>query len=217
MSNWFQSHPATTIIGHTILVAVTTWGVSSFILDENKINYYKAQNETANSQIKNEQTITSQYKAKVSILESEIKQLRQENARYLAWLNQEPKSIPAMENKIIELESQLLSIKKENSSISDTNKEGDAVITEPYEYSSTFVKGESFVDPLTKAVVGISDINPDNTAYGVVNIPGVDSIKLSRAKPGTSWDFSYSGSNYKLVIKSVNWLNNTASVSIFEL
>ena len=49
MSNWFQEHPVTTIVGHTILVATTTWLVSSFVIDENKINLYKAQAENANA------------------------------------------------------------------------------------------------------------------------------------------------------------------------
>lgn len=82
MANWFQEHPITTIIGHTILVATTTWLVSSFIIDENKVNLYRAQAENASAQIKSEQVITEQYKAKVSILEADVANLREGANKY---------------------------------------------------------------------------------------------------------------------------------------
>jgi len=107
MSNWFQNHPIYTIIGHTVLVATTTIVSTNFVLDENKINFYKAQSESATAQINNEKAIAEQYKAKVSVLESDITTLRSNNERYLKWLGQDPKSFPSLEKEITNLNAKL--------------------------------------------------------------------------------------------------------------
>ena len=49
MSNWLEDHPVYTIIGHTVLVATVTWVVSSYMIDESKVNLYRAKAENADS------------------------------------------------------------------------------------------------------------------------------------------------------------------------
>lgn len=39
---WFEKNATRSIVYYTIFIATTTWAVSFFILDENKINVIKA-------------------------------------------------------------------------------------------------------------------------------------------------------------------------------
>lgn len=206
MSNWLQEHPAYTIIGHTIVVATATWLVSSFVIDENKVNLYRAQTENANA-------ISEQYKAKASVLELELSRLRVENERYLSWLTQEPKTIPALENKIKALEAKLASSKP----IVDSGSPLPKPTKLPYEFTSPFSKGETFVDPKTKASIGISNIGANYTATGVLYLPGEKNIELKEVKPGSTWTFEQNGVSYKMTLEGVNWINNSLKASVTEL
>jgi hypothetical protein len=210
MSNWFQDHPVFTIIGHTIIVATATWLVSSFVIDENKVNFYRAKAESSDS-------ISAQYKAKISILELELGKLKVENERYLSWLAEEPKTLPAMERKIKTLEESLVSLKA--AADLRPSVEGNATPTknDVYEFSMPFSKGESFVDPKTKAVIGISDIAADYTAKGTLYLPGAKPVDLKDVKPGTTWMFEKNGVSYQMTLEKLNWLNNSVKASVTEL
>lgn len=218
MCNWFREHPVTTIIGHTILVATTTWVVSSFVIDENKVNLYKAQAENANAQIKNEQSIAEQYKAKVSVLESDIVNLRIINQRYLSWLSEDKKSFPSLEKKVSGLEEQLNAalIRESNLHKSGNIKKVDPVYV-PYKFKGSFEKGGSFVDPKTLVTLGVSYISPDYTANGVLYIPGKETVELSRIKPGETWIFDQNEKTYKLTLEAVNWIDNSLKASVIEI
>lgn len=218
MSNWFQEHPVTTIVTHTILVATTTWLVSSFVIDENKVNLYKAQAENANAQIKNEQSITEQYKAKVSVLESEIVNLRTINQRYLSWLSEDKQSFPSLENKVSKLEEQLSAALIRASEIpkGEYSPKIESIYI-PYEFKSSFEKGGSFVDPKTSVTLGVANIYPDYTATGALYIPGKETIELSRVKPGETWIFYQNEKTYKLTLESINWIDNSLKASVVEI
>lgn len=218
MSNWFQENPVTTILTHTILVSTTTWLVSSFVIDENKVNLYKAQAENANAKIKNEQSITEQYKAKVSVLESEIVNLRTINQQYLSWLSEDKKSFPSLENKVSKLEEQLnVALIKASKIPKSENTQKNESINTPYKFKSSFEKGDSFVDPKTSVTLGIANISSDNSATGVLYIPGKETIELSRVKPGETWIFYQNKKTYKLTLESVNWINNSLKASVVEI
>ena len=213
MSNWFSDHPLTTIISHTLIVGAGVWAVSAFVLNDNRINLYKAQVETSKAQVDNSKTIAEQYMQKVSGLESEIVKLKAENERYLTWLTSEPKSFPALSLRISNLERDLDAAK-----LTSHGQESHETVPNVtlYEFSKGFSKGESFKDPETKAVIGVSDITPNFTAVGVVSLPGGKKIEITKGKPGDSWDFSKSGKNYRLTLDSVNWINNSLKASVSE-
>lgn len=206
MANWFSNHPCTSIISHTLIVAAGVWAFSVFVLDDNKINLYKAQ-------VENSKTISEQHMQKVSSLESEIAKLKSENERYLAWLSAEPASFPSLSLRISSLERDLAAAKLTSRS-TDANEEAAREIL--YEYSKEFSKGESFKDPITRAVIGVSDISSDFTARGIVALPNGKKIEILKAKPGDSWDFSNSGKNYRLTLDAVNWNNNSIKASVSE-
>ena len=199
MSNWFEDNPLKSIIAHTCLVGATIWAVSYFILDENKVNVYKAASE--------------QYKAKVSVLESEISNLKSENDRYRSWLLQDPKSFLALEAKIQNLEVELDEARK-RPIVDAEEKTPD---TQLYEFSKSFSKGESFIDPKTRAVIGVSDVTSQYTANAVVVLPGGEKLDLKEVKPGTTWEFDKGGKKYNLTLDTVNWLNNGLKASVSEV
>jgi len=211
MSNWLEDHPVYTIIGHTVLVATVTWVVSSYMIDESKVNLYRAKAENADSK-------PSQYLAKISVLELELGKLKAENDRYLSWLTEDPKSMPAMDRKIKGLEKDLNKFKAAAASASASEVlEGAMAKVSSYEYSMPFSKGESFIDPKTKAVIGISDIGSDYTARGTLSLPGKEAVKLRGVQPGETWDFEKAGVSYRMTLDKVNWLNNTIKASVVEI
>jgi hypothetical protein len=214
MSNWFSNHPATSIIGHTVIIAAGVGAFCIFVLNDNRINLYKAQVETSKAQVDNSKTIAEQYIQKVSGLEAEIGTLKAENERYLAWLTLDQKSFPALSLKISNLERELEAARL-------TNKGADGGENLPavnfYEFSKGFSKGESFKDPKTKAVLGVSDISANYTAYGAVTLPDGKVISLNGARPGEGWDFKSAGKDYRLTLDSVNWTNNSLKASVSEV
>lgn len=177
MANWFEDNPTKSIIGYTFVVGAVVWGVSNFVLDENKVNVYKAASE--------------QYKAKVSVLESEISNLKIENERYRSWLQQDPKSFPTLESKIKALEVSLYEANK-HPVVEEKDRVPD---TQLYEFSKGFYKGDSFIDPKTKAVIGVSDVTSAYEADVVVVLPGGEKKELTGVKPGTTWTFEKGGKN----------------------
>ncbi|WP_409259399.1 hypothetical protein [Pseudomonas sp. KCJK9009] len=210
MANWFQEHPVFTIIGHTIVVATATWVVSSFVIDENKVNLFKAKAENAES-------MSAQFQSKISVLELELAKLKTENGRYLSWLVGEPKSFPALEKKISELEARLAdSQAKAISGVIESNSPA----TRPdslYEFSRDFTRGESFVDPKTKAIIGISSIAADNSAKGTLHLPGSKSVEVEGIRPGSTWTFEKNGVRYQLTMETVNWTNNSVKAFVSEI
>lgn len=210
MANWFQEHPVFTIIGHTLVVATATWVVSSFVIDENKVNLFKAKAENAES-------MSAQFQSKISVLELELAKLKTENGRYLSWLVGEPKSFPALEKKISELEAGLaISQARAISEVIESNSSA-ARLDSLYEYSKDFTRGESFVDPKTKAIIGISSINSDNSARGTLHLPGGKSVDLDGVRPGSTWTFERNGVHYQLTMETINWTNNSVKASISEI
>lgn len=210
MSNWFQEHPVFTIIGHTLVVATATWVVSSFVIDENKVNLFRAKAENAES-------MSAQFQSKISVLELELARLKSENSRYLSWLVAEPKSFPALEKKIIELERSLAT--SQTKAIIEA-AEPSHLKNKPeklYEFSKDFSRGESFVDPKTKAIIGISSIAMNNSADGTIYLPGGKAEEVKEIKPGSTWTFDKSGVRYQLTMETVNWTNNSLKASVSEV
>lgn len=237
MSNWFEQNATKAVISYTVVVMAATWATSTFILDENKINLHKAEASNA-------QAMAEQYKAKISVLEGEIATLKEENKKYYTWLTQDPKSIPALENRIADLESALdgaiSNLSKDSLSkdsvgaIGNTSKSIDAplmdeipseaspvenkVPSKPYQFTKTFTKGESFIDTRTSVSLGINAIHSDYTASGQLNLPDrKTAIDFDKVKPGQLWKFEHEGVHYMLTLNRVNWINNRLEATIVEL
>ena len=207
MPNWFERNPFFSVFTYTSAVAALTWAAIYFVVDENKIALYQARAENAESE-------TQTYKAKISVLESEVFDLRATNERYLDWLSMESTSFPALASKIEELESSLeiALLQAETSKPTEQPRE-----TPRYSHSNSLRKGESYVDPLTTASLGVQDVNPDYTIDGMLYLPSQGNKRLTKTSPGTSWHFDLKGRRYKLSLDAVNYVGDTARVSVMDI
>jgi hypothetical protein len=212
MANWFQNHPASSILGHTLVVAGAVWAAFYFVFDENKVAVYRAQVET-------EKATAGQFKAKTEVLEVEISRLRNENRKYLEWMVNTPKTIPYLEERIKALTEENTKQKVQLSKLGQVSKpapnEGGAAL--PYTLSRTLNVGEAFVDPQTNATLGIGRISQDFTTNVVVNIPGEKPQEISSVMAGNSWTFRKNDKSYSLTLAKVDWFSNKAEVVIKEL
>jgi hypothetical protein len=224
MNNWFERHPATSILGWTIIVGTVVWAAFYFIYDTSKIDSYKAQIEsykaqadTYKGQIDIAKIRTDQYVAKTDVLETQLRQLRDENSKLLKWLENAPNTIPYFEKQINELTKDNTKLKEQ----SIITAKGEGLVYKPgetpYSYTKTFMKGESFVDPKTKAVLGVKYIYSGNDAEIRLQLPGSKGEDLKNISPGTSWDFVDGGKKYKLIITILNYYTGTAEANVIEI
>jgi outer membrane murein-binding lipoprotein Lpp len=205
MSNWFSDHPATTIIGHTILVGTVVCAATYFVLDENKVNDIKAQ--------------VDQYKAKTEFLEDQITQLRDENKKYLEWLSGTPNTIPYFEQKIKTLKD-AIHPKKIIGHINETLEDDQVSITgtvAPYAIITSLNVGDAWVDPKTNLTFGVNQVFQDFTANALIGIPGGEEQELKQVKPGKSWTFTKGAKQYQFVVKNINWYTNKVEVELREI
>jgi len=209
MSNWFESNPTKSIITYTLVIVTFTWAASFFVLDENKVNLYKAQ-------VENEKTVNRQLNVKISVLEEKLLSLSNENNRFEKWLFEDTSSYPFLIEKITELEKKIKTkdLKKHTT---DKAKQLSNIVKKPYLYSEVFVMGQSFTDPLTNATLGVSQISIKYTADIYLYLPGKEAIEEVGIKPGTSWIYEYNKKQYKLTLNTVNWTGSTLKATVVEV
>ena len=211
MSNWFESHPARSIIIHSLIVAGAVWAAFAFVFDESKVAVYKAQAE-------NEKASANQYKAKTEVLEVEIARLREENRKYLEWMANTPNTIPYLEEKIKHLVEENNRQKSELARVARAESLGSATPSVPlYSIAKVLNVGESLIDPKTNATLGIGRITPEFTTSAVLNLPGEKSQELAHVKAGTSWTFDKDDKRYQLTVLKVDWFSNKAEVILKEV
>ena len=209
LSNWFESNPTKSILIYTFFVAGFTWGVSNFILDENRVNLYKAQ-------VENEQALNRQFNAKIGVLESRIIELSNENKRLYDWVAKEPGSFPALSKEIEALEHQLAS-EREVTESNAPNGLNENKTDVSYSYSESFVIGQSFTDPLTNATIGVSNVSIQRTADVYLHLPGSSGVEVNSVKPGSSWVYSYKNKTYKLTLNTIEWIGSQLQATVVEI
>ena len=202
MKNWVAENPAYSIILYTMIVISFTWGFSTFILEESKIDSYKARLEM--------------YEDKTETLGMEISELEKENLKYLRWLENTPNSIPFLEYHIIELENENIELKKEilvyKNQTGSLNNES---MQEYYYNSYSIRKGNAIVDQYTGLTLGVSNINVLFEAEITLTLPGEDTIHQSNVKPGDVWYFN--DNKFKITITKINWYTDNLDVEISEI
>lgn len=199
MSNWFQDHPATSVIVHTILVAGATWAVSHFILDTQKLE--------------NLETIVQSYSAKNEVLERESETLREQNLACSEVLRESPGTVEFYQAKIKALETRVEATSGEIAELT-----GEVVPVEPESYRASYLlqKGKSFTDPKTGATLGVSYISSDYEMNGVLNLPGEQAKPVVEKGAGESWSFTTKEGKFRLILREVNWIGDTVRVEVVE-
>jgi hypothetical protein len=204
MKGLLYDNPIVFFIIYTIIIVGASWGITTFVLDERKINANNAEVE--------------QYKIKMEIMENDMNILREDNKKYLQWLQSTPNAAAYIELKLKNLEKDNLSLGDRilGAKIASTGTEANR--KPPYGYSvENMHKGEAFIDPYTGVSLGISDINSKFEATVILSIPGRPAQEIKKAKTGMSWNFDFKDEKFKIVIYKINWYNNTFGVMISQI
>ena len=214
MPNWFEDHPARSIIVYTLTIAAATWACSTFVVDERRVNYYKAEAE-------NSETMAKQYQAKVSVLELENRNIREENQTYRRWLESQPTSFPALAAKIKQLEDSqpkqpCTQSGQETAAKTVPAQAPNAANAGPYSSKGVAKEGETFTDSHTGVNVGVAQVTVDQTAKIILNLPGKQQQVIPAVMPGMQWPYSYRGSNYELLVKAIHWIGSSVEFQIDE-
>ena len=196
MSNWFESNQTKSIIIYTVLVAGTTWTVFNVLLDDKKLASARAE--------------TDQYKAKTEVLETQISQLKDENQKYLNWLASTPGTVPYFESELAKAKELASSVKAASPAIEPnmSTTSGRAAVLTP---------GESLVDPVTGAIIGVGLFHQDFTVDINITTPDGKTQSHPSSKAGAVWDFNYKSVQYRVTLSRSDWYKNEATVSIREL
>ncbi len=90
----------------------------------------------------------------------------------------------------------------------------------PYFHYSNEIKEEEFQDPVTGAMLKVTEIKSDNTANIALYFPSLLEPKIDYIKnvsSGKSWEFNYLGKKYEITILDINSTKSSFRVSIQEL
>lgn len=203
MLKWCDKNPIKSLVAYTILIGGAVFAYSKFVLIENTERLYDAQLETKD-------VIISQYEARISYLEVENSNLRDDAERYLEWLRNTPNTIQYMEN-----ENEML-----RNEIDDLKKNAAAGILEDSLYTMTYdrITGNTTVlDKETGIVVAINDIRVRGDGELLLSIPEMDSINEDNVKPGYIKDFEVKGKSYQFIVLKVDYISETYSFMIRQL
>ncbi|MBM4285677.1 MAG: hypothetical protein FJ128_10585 [Deltaproteobacteria bacterium] len=155
------------------------------------------------------------HKSKIDYLERRINDLQYDNNKYLMLLQASPQSIPFLNKRITELEEELGKLK--SAGLIPTKPKPPAEPNEIYLYFKEMKKGDAFIDPLSGSTLGVSEIFEDNTASIALTLPGQPTKSLIRVLPGTSWNYSYKATNYRITITTIRWLTGNYIVEVREI
>jgi hypothetical protein len=195
VGNWIQDHPAMSIVTHTLLVATATAGAFIFVFDSNKVTAAKAE--------------ADQYKAKTETLEAQIAGLKDENKKYLEWLESDPKTFPSLEAKIASLTEANRKLQEQ----ADVGKVTPNMSTSEGK-AAVITIGETFVDDLTGVSFGLSGISSSYTVNGQLTFPSGESKSILAAQPGTAWGFVFKGERYQIQLRNVDWYSNKVTIAV---
>src|SRR5438874_194418 len=137
MANWFEDNPGKSVISYTLLIAGATWAISTFVLQDNRLNL-------ARSELESQKTSTEQYKSKVELLQRDIELLRSENAEYRNWLGQTKDAIPVIVPRIADLKEKVTKLETELSHARDASPASPNLAQD-----HTVQIGSAFVDETT--------------------------------------------------------------------
>lgn len=204
MSNWFEENPTKAVISYTFVVAGFTWAVSTFVLQDNRINLLRAE---ADSQ----KAVAEQYKSKVELLQREVDAIRAENAEYRAWLTQAKDAIPVIVPRIIELKTTISELEKNNETLRASGALAPIANTE-----TTIRRGRAFVEPITSLVVTVLKVNVEGTVQLAVKLPGKSMAEELTVYPGWQWKFISDEKPHTLTLTEVSFATDSVKVQLAE-
>lgn len=214
MSNLFEDHPAKSIVVYTLLIAGATWAVSEFILDENKINFYKAQVENQKALVENQKSIVEQYRTKVELLENDLVQSRKRADLYFSIIQEDPKAILRFEAKLQALESKKKILEAENTALREKvgKKPGTQVSDKARSFSLTL--GSAIIDDATGLRIGLAKVSVHRQVSILLELPGQEPQNQTNIPPGKTWEFVLDSVTYKLTLTQVSFITDRADFDL---
>lgn len=196
MPNWFERNATPTIIGYTLLIAGSTWGASTFILQDSRLN-------SAQSELASEKALTEQYKSKLELVQRDLEELRNENKEYRDWLGQTKDAIPVVVPRIMELKGDIAALKAEVASLRAANQ-----YAEPEVRECSATVGSAFIDDTTGLIFTVKRTAPDQTADVLIHFPGSGSPNEFSISPGFQRVFLANGKSFTLTVTSINFVGD---------
>ncbi|GEM_PF-6552569 len=207
MINTIEKHPGYTLLVVALSVMTATWALLTFVLEDNKINFYKAQVESINAE-------NSSYKARIDFLQKENDKIIETNKIYFEQISKDPNSIVFLQKKLGDLTNENISLKNKNSTTSNTDKISSKQ-HDKFDENIDIRRGEAYYSKETEAIIGLNDIDLDRNASINLKLPN-QSEKTLKVKAGKSFNYTFGQKNYKLIIKNLNFYTNTLTVLIKE-
>jgi hypothetical protein len=225
MANWFEEHPARSIVTYTLVVVGATWATSTFILQDNRLSLAK-------SELESQKTLAEQYKAKSELLQKDLESLRSENQEYKNWLSQSKDAIPIMVPQLVELKKQIARLNAlpgsegdvkaqpsqssvasaaQAASLPSIGKGKPKLLPQTFTQSRTARLGTAAIDETTGTVVTVKQTFPDRTATLLLNFPDRAQILEERVFAGKQFKFTWGGRSIAMTVIEIQFFGDTVS------
>lgn len=207
MSNIIEKHPSYTLLVVALSVMTATWAILTFVLEDNKINFYKAQVESVNAE-------NSSYKARIDFLQKENDKINETNKIYFEQISKDPNSIIFLQKKLGDLAKDNISLKSKNSATSNI----DSIRSKQHDKFDEIVnieRGEAYYSKETEAIIGLNEIDVDRNASINLKLPN-EAEETLKVKAGKSFNYTLGKNKYKLIITNLNYYSNTLTVQFKE-
>lgn len=214
MSNIIERHPGYTLLVVSIGVMTITWAILTFVLEDNKVNFYKAQIESVKAETENIKSENSTYKSKIEFLEKENAKLNSTNQVYFDYIRKRPDAILFLQKKIEDLTAENLLLRNGSSLLLDSSATNPITKT-AYNAKAEISRGEAYIDEVTGLVIGLNEINIDRQANVKITLPAKEEIN-QKVEAGKIYEFKSKMKNYALVITQVDYYSNRLTIQIKE-
>ena len=202
MSNWFENNPTKSVLSYTLVIAGATWAISTFVLQDNRINLLR-------TEVDSQRSVAEQYKSKVELLQREIDTVRSENTEYRAWLGQAKDAIPIIVPRINDLKARIDELERKNKTLLADGASGSKTSSE-IEVS----RGRAYIDEMTGVVVTVLEVGIDRQARMAVKLPGKATADEKTVYAGWQWGFKSGGKSYTLTLNEVSFARDYVKVKI---
>lgn len=214
MSNIIERHPGYTLLLVTISVMTITWAILTFVLEDNKVNFYKAQIESVKAEAENFKSENSSYKSKIEFLEKENAKLNSINQVYFNYIEKDPNAIIFLQKRLDDLTEQNLLLKNGSSLLLDSAFTA-STINSTYNVKAEISRGEAYFDEVTGLVIGLNEINYYRQANVNFTLPGKEEKRM-KVEAGSKFEFKSKMRNYELIIIQVDYYSNQLTIQIKE-
>jgi uncharacterized small protein (DUF1192 family) len=188
MSNWFEDNPVKSVIVHTIFIAATTWAVSTYVFQDNRIALLR-------SELDAQKALSEQYKTKSELLSKDLESVRAENVEYRNWLSESKDAVPAIMPRITELKSYIASLEAKV-----------AKLPAAFSLNRDARRGAPTTDDKTGVVVEVQEVTVDKQAKLLVKFPDRDTKVVLKVKGGEFFPFMLGPVTYRLSILRVYYI-----------